>query len=103
MSELLLLLVGLTAGALAASLVLQPRLRAGRTALLLLQAELTASRHERRELEEELTAAREGAPSDRPGMAAENAELRRRMDELADMILGGHGTGRDRPGGAGAE
>lgn len=87
MSELLLFVVGLMAGALAATLVLLPRVRASELALELLQSELTSSRHERGELEAELAAARETVGD--ASTTDADAELRRKMDEIADLIMHG--------------
>ncbi len=82
-----MLLVGLLAGALAVTAALLPRIRAGKAALTLLEADLTAAREERRALEAELQAAQDAADASRAVIDAENAELRRRMDELADLIM----------------
>ncbi len=53
----------------------------------LLDSQLNGSRHERQALAHELATARDEAAARDSEIAAENAELRRRMDDLADLLM----------------
>jgi uncharacterized protein involved in exopolysaccharide biosynthesis len=68
-----------------------------------LEAALAAARADRERLERELASLREGASAGSEAIRAENAELRRRIDEVADQILraaepsgGKHPSARDK-------
>ncbi|MGA0598105.1 hypothetical protein [Enterovirga sp. CN4-39] len=87
MFDLLLLTAGLLAGVLATLAFLLPKLRKARATLQVIEAELAAARSERNGLTAELETARRAVEEQDAAIAAENAELRRRMDELADQIL----------------
>ena len=92
MSDLLLLSAGLLAGLVAAVVALLPPLRASRAMARLLESQLTSAKHERQALQAELAAAQEAADLRKREIDAENAELRGRMDELAELLM------RDRTG-----
>jgi hypothetical protein len=94
-SDLLLLFVGLLSGALAASAILVPRLRAARGAAELVEQRLASALKDRHELQGHLDAAQSALDTRAAEIAAENAELRRRMDELADLIMERGGARRD--------
>jgi hypothetical protein len=94
-SDLLLLFVGLLSGALAASAILVPRLRAARGGTVLLEQRLASALQDRHELQAHLDATQSAFDARGTEIAAENAELRRRMDELADLIMERGGARRD--------
>jgi hypothetical protein len=89
-SDILLLAGAFGLGACVAAALLVPALRSARAAATRAEAQLAA-------------AAREGSDAARrdAAIAAENAELRRRMDDLADAILATRPPVRpeDAPGG----
>ena len=87
MPDLLPLLLGLLAGALATAAILLPRLRAERGAVKLIEDRLASALRERQELQAELDAAQEALATRSSAIDAENEELRRRMDEIADLIM----------------
>ncbi|NNM73654.1 hypothetical protein [Enterovirga aerilata] len=87
MPDILLLLTGFLAGAFAAAAALVPKLRQARTTAALLETELSAARRDRGAMEAELQAAHDALDARDREIRIENAELRRRMDELADMIM----------------
>jgi outer membrane murein-binding lipoprotein Lpp len=86
-SDILLLMAAFLAGAIAAGAVLLPRLRQVRGMVTLLESQLSGVGHERQALADELAAARDEAAVRDREIAAENAELRRRMDGLADLLM----------------
>ena len=94
MSDLLLLLLGLLAGGLMVTAALLPSLRATRATAALLERELAAARAERNAIEADLRAAQEAADVSKAQIDAENAALRIRMDEVADMIMRREGAPR---------
>ena len=63
------------------------RLEAATADARALEAALAAARADRNRLESELASLRERSASDGEAIRAENAELRRRIDEVADQIL----------------
>jgi chromosome segregation ATPase len=63
------------------------RPEAAAAATTALEAALAAAHAERERLETELTSLRQRSASDHEAIQAENAELRRRIDEVADQIL----------------
>jgi hypothetical protein len=95
-SEILLFLTGFVAGGLLIGAVLVPRLRHTRLTCRMLEGEITTARHERQQLEAELASARYAADARGSEILADNAELRRRMDELADMLLARHAPQKGR-------
>jgi outer membrane murein-binding lipoprotein Lpp len=100
-SDILLLMAALLAGAIAAGAVLLPRLRQARGMVTLLESQLSGVGHERQALADELAASRDEAAVRDREIAAENAELRRRMDEIADLLMKQDervGPGPDHPG-----
>ena len=87
MSEFLLFLAGVLAGSAGTAAVLVPRFRARRATVQLLEARLAAGVKEHQSLQAELAAAQNSLNAQGAQVSAENAELRRRMDELADAIM----------------
>ena len=87
MSDLLPLLVGFLAGALVTAAILVPRLRAERGATRMIEARLASALRERQDARAELDAAQDALAAGNAAIAAENAELRRRMDEIAELIM----------------
>ena len=94
MSDLLLFFAGLLVGGTAAMAATRPALRAARATSRLLEGQLTSAKHERQALQAEFAAAAERADLRSQEIAAENAELRARMDELADRLMS-HPESRD--------
>lgn len=87
MSPVPLFLIGLVTGILVAAAILSARLRAARSALRAREAELAAAREEAERLGGEVEALRRAGEGRSAEILADNADLRRRMDELADAIL----------------
>lgn len=87
MSDLLLSSASLLAGFILAAALLIGRTRRLRQDLRQRSAELAEAREKLHGLEAELEAAQKAAPHPTAEILADNAELRRRMDELADLLL----------------
>ena len=87
MSDFLLFLAGAVAGSAVTAAILLPRLRARLATVKLLEARHTSALKERQSLQAELAAAQDALEKRSSEMTAETAELRRRMDELADAIM----------------
>ena len=97
-SDVLSFLLGVLTGFVVAAAILSPRLRGARSALRTREAELASARETERRLREEAEALRGGAEDRNAEILADNADLRRRMDELADAILARHGRPGDQSG-----
>ena len=95
MSDVLLFLVGVLGGAVGIAAILLPRLRARRATIQLLEARLASAVKEHQALQTDLAAAQDAIDARSAEVSAETAELRRRMDELADAIMAGGRTPSD--------
>ena len=87
MSDLLPVALGLLAGFVLAAAILTGRIRQLRRDLRESGPEIADMRDTVRRLERELEATRARPAEDSAAILADNAELRRRMDELADALL----------------
>ena len=82
---------GLLGVPLLAAALLSVRLRQARSTVREKEVELAAARDSAKRLEEEAEALRASAEGRTAEILADNADLRRRMDQLADAILARHG------------
>ena len=87
MSDLVPFCIGLIGGVLVAAAIFVARARVVRRQLRAAETDLATGRDKVRRLETELTAAQARSEASAAEIAAGDAELRRRMDELADALL----------------
>lgn len=96
MAEILPFLIGLIAGLVVAGLPFAARVRRLRTEVRLKDAALAAAREVVRKLQDEAEAARLRPAEVSVEILADNADLRRRIDEVTDALMAQAGQGASR-------